>query len=68
MQTSSQLGPLQQAKTINSKFFIYGSECEEKKLRFGVCVGGGGGGGDFSDQTAYFAFQLSSHPYLRFCK
>ena len=48
-------------ETFNNQLFIYGSECEKYIFLAIWCVCGGGG---FNDQWAYFAFQLSSHPYL----
>ena len=45
LQTSSQLGQIQQGKTFNNQFFIYGSECEKNIYLaiWCVCVCGGGG-------------------------
>ena len=48
----------QQKLTINNQFFIYRPKCEYNKHVWLL----GGGGAEWSD-WAYYAFQLSSHPY-----
>ena len=47
LQTSSQSGHIQEGKTFNNQFLLYGSECEKYIFLaiWCVCVGGGGGGG-----------------------